>query len=73
MKQRQLTEIQLTVISMDREGRSDHEIAAKLGIHVGTVRLKRAAIRRGVAKNAYSNYSEDTRQKILLFDMETLS
>ena len=55
MKQRQLTEIQRRLIELDVAGARDEAIAHELGIHVGTVRAKRAAIRRGIAKHAYSN------------------
>jgi DNA-binding NarL/FixJ family response regulator len=72
VKQRPLTQAQLKLIQMEREGYGDDAIAQSLGVHVGTVRLKRAAIRRGLAKNAYSNYPEDTRQAGL-FDMADLS
>lgn len=54
-KQRQLTDKQRKLLEMQLAGATDHTIAKVLGIHVGTVRLKRAALRRGMSKGIYSN------------------
>lgn len=55
MKQRLLTEIQLTVLTMKLAGNSYFEISQVLHIHPATVSGKYAAIRRGISKDAYSN------------------
>lgn len=55
MKQRPLTDIQRRLLEMDVAGATDAAIAAELGVHVKTVALKRAAIRKGIAKGAYNN------------------
>lgn len=53
MKQRPLTPKQHKLLEMQQAGATDHAIASALHIHVGTVRSKRAALRRGIAKGAY--------------------
>lgn len=53
MAQRELTEKQRQLLDLDAAGASDEVIACTLGIHTGTVRAKRAAIRRGVRLGAY--------------------
>ncbi|MGV3581879.1 MAG: LuxR C-terminal-related transcriptional regulator [Methylophilus sp.] len=55
IKQRQLTEIQLSVLTMRLNGKTTNEIASKLGIHPNTVSKKYRAMMRGIAKGAYSN------------------
>lgn len=64
-KQRNLTDIQLRLIEMERQGFGDEAIGRDLGIHEGTVRAKRAAIKRGLAKEAYANYPDDPCQPLL--------
>ncbi|MBI3146350.1 MAG: hypothetical protein HYZ18_14080 [Pseudogulbenkiania sp.] len=55
MKPRNLTDQQRRLIEMDMAGATDAAIAEALGIHTGTVRAKRAAIRRGMKKGAYTD------------------
>ena len=55
MKQRLLTAQQRKLLEMQQTGASDQSIAEAMGINVGTVRLKRAALRRGFAKGLYSD------------------
>lgn len=55
MAQRDLTDKQRRLIEMDVAGATDAAIAEELGIHIKTVQIKRAAIRRGIAKGAYQN------------------
>lgn len=59
MKQRPLTDIQLTVIRMKHDGRSNAAIAAALSIHPATVSCKWRDIRKGIAKGAYNNLPDD--------------
>lgn len=54
-KQRILTNQQRKLLEMQQAGSDDHAIAAAIGVCVGTVRLKRAALRKGIAKGAYSD------------------
>lgn len=54
-KQRPLTDKQRKLLELDAAGATDEVIAAELAIHPGTVRAKRAALRRGIAKGAYSD------------------
>lgn len=56
-RQRKLTEKQRLLLEMQQAGATDAAIAAALGVSVGTVRLKRAALARGLALGAYSNTS----------------
>jgi len=55
MKQRPLTKIQLTVLTMKLAGDSNDQISHVLSIHPATVSNKYSAIRRGIAKGAYNN------------------
>jgi len=55
MKQRPLTETQLTVLNMKLNKHSNNEIAAALGIHPDTVSNKWTAIQSGIGKGAYNN------------------
>ena len=55
MKQRALTDIQLTVIMMKIHGNNNYAISQVLGIHPDTVSCKWSAINRGIAKGAYNN------------------
>lgn len=55
MKQRSLTKIQLTVLTMKLAGNSNYAISRVLGIHPDTVSNKYSDIRRGMAKGAYNN------------------
>lgn len=55
MKQRPLTSIQLTVLTMKMAGENKYAISQFLGIHPDTVSLKYRAILRGIQKGAYNN------------------
>lgn len=59
MKQRALTDIQLTVLKMHFNGRSNLEIAAVIGVHPATVSCKLRDIRKGMAKGAYHNLPQE--------------
>lgn len=59
MKQRPLTDIQLTVIRMRMEGKSNQAIGHTLSIHPATVSCKWRAIQKGIAKGAYNNLPDD--------------
>lgn len=58
MKQRTLTAKQRKLLELQHAGASDAAIAGTLGVQIGTVRLKRAALRAGIAKGAYSDLGE---------------
>ncbi|MBY0453758.1 MAG: LuxR C-terminal-related transcriptional regulator [Burkholderiaceae bacterium] len=58
MKQRPLTDKQFQLLKMHHAGATDEAIAKELNIHAGTVRLKRAALRRGMSKGIYSNLND---------------
>ena len=58
LKQRTLTDKQRKLLEMSRDGESDFAIALELGVHIGTVRLKRSALRQGIAKGAYSDIGD---------------
>lgn len=69
-KQRCLTAQQRKLLELQQAGANDHAIADALGIHIGTVRLKRAALIKGIAKGSYSDIgdlslSADTRTRDL--------
>ncbi len=70
MKQRPLTEIQLTVLQMKLSGCSREGIGAKLCIHPDTVSGKYQAIMRGIAKGSYNNLPAEYRATGDLFDNE---
>ena len=55
MKQRLLTAQQRKLLEMQQTGALDKSIADAMGVNIGTVRLKRAALRRGFAKGLYSD------------------
>lgn len=68
MKQRPLTEIQLTVLNMSLGGKSNSEIAYALSIHPDTVSCKRRAIEKGIKKGAYNNLPDHLKATGDLFD-----
>ncbi len=53
MKQRELTENQLTVLTMRQQGYEIGQIAHRLGLQVQTIRAKERALKKGLTKNAY--------------------
>lgn len=55
MSPRPLSPKQRKLLTLQQDGASDETIARELSIHVGTVRLKRAALRRGMTNGAYSD------------------
>lgn len=55
IKQRMLTTQQRKLLELQQAGADDHAIAQALGICVGTVRIKRADLRKCIAKGAYSD------------------
>lgn len=55
MKQRPLTKIQLTVLTMKLAGNGNYAISQVVGIHPDTVSNKWTAIQKGIAKGAYNN------------------
>jgi DNA-binding CsgD family transcriptional regulator len=55
MKQRPLTDIQLTVLTLKQLGNTNYAISQVLGCHPDTVSNKWTAIKRGIAKGAYNN------------------
>jgi transcriptional regulator len=58
-KQRPLTQIQLTVLTLKLDGATNQSIAEILGIHPATVSCKYSDIKRGIAKGAYNNLPEN--------------
>ena len=71
MKQRALTNIQLTVLTMRMVGRSNYTISAVLGVHPDTVSCKWRAIQKGIAKGAYNNLPESLNATGDLFECAT--
>lgn len=54
-KQRLLTSQQRKLLEMQQAGESDFAIAAALGVLESTVKIKRADLKKGIAKGAYSD------------------
>lgn len=67
-KQRPLTDIQLTVLKMKLEGKTNYQISAVLGIHPDTVSCKYSDLKRGIAKGAYNNLPIEMRSTGDLFE-----
>lgn len=67
MKQRALTDIQLTVLNLKRLGNTNYAISQVLGCHPDTVSNKWTAIKHGIEKGAYHNLPVDMRVSKDLF------
>jgi hypothetical protein len=66
-KQRPLTDIQLTVLKMKLDGKTNYQISDVLGIHPATVSCKYSDLKRGIAKGAYNNLPSEMRSTGDLF------
>ncbi len=66
-KQRSLTDIQLTVLTLKNAGNSNYVISQVLGLHPNTVSKKYADIRKGIAKGSYNNLPENINPNGSLF------
>lgn len=68
MKQRPLTQKQLTVLSMKMAGHTNAAISAVIGVHPDTVSNKYSAIVKGIDKGAYNNLPDTLRLSGDLFN-----
>lgn len=64
MRQRALTDNQLKLILLENEGLSPDEIATRMRITKATFYAKRAAIKRGLLRAAYSNVPKITSKNL---------